>query len=63
MAAPSRSVLGVVRDKDTDKPLAGVTVETEVAFGEFIRTPHGQGRALSARRLEQGRPPNQGDDG
>jgi RNA polymerase sigma factor (sigma-70 family) len=38
LAAPPRSVLGVVRDKDTGKPLAGVTVETEVAFGEVIRT-------------------------
>ncbi|HTU93116.1 MAG TPA: sigma-70 family RNA polymerase sigma factor [Gemmataceae bacterium] len=38
LAAPPRSVLGVVRDKDTGKPLAGVKVETEVALGEVIRT-------------------------
>ncbi len=33
LAAPPRSVVGVVRDKDTGKPLAGVTVEA-YAFGE-----------------------------
>jgi hypothetical protein len=38
LAAPPRSVVGVVRDKDTGKPLAGVTVETEVGSGEAVRT-------------------------
>jgi hypothetical protein len=29
--APTRPVVGVVRDKDTGKPLAGVTIEAEIA--------------------------------
>jgi RNA polymerase sigma factor (sigma-70 family) len=37
-AAPPRPVMGIVRDKDTGKPLAGVTVETEAGLGEVIRT-------------------------
>jgi carboxypeptidase family protein len=38
LAAPPRSVVGVVHDKDTGKPLAGVTVETEVGSGETVQT-------------------------
>jgi RNA polymerase sigma factor (sigma-70 family) len=38
LAGPTRPVVGVVRDKDTGKPLAGVTVETEIGQWEFIRT-------------------------
>ncbi len=39
LAGPPRSVMGVVRDKDTGKPLAGVTVETEFGeYSEVIRT-------------------------
>jgi RNA polymerase sigma factor (sigma-70 family) len=38
LAAPSRAVAGVVRDKDTRKPLAGITVETAIGDGEFIRS-------------------------
>jgi protocatechuate 3,4-dioxygenase beta subunit len=44
LAGPSRSVMGVVRDKDTSKPLAGVTVETEVGeYSEVIRTTTDKG--------------------
>ncbi len=38
LAGPSRPVTGIVRDKDTGKPLAGVTVETEIGHWEFIRS-------------------------
>ncbi|HEY7154923.1 MAG TPA: carboxypeptidase-like regulatory domain-containing protein, partial [Gemmataceae bacterium] len=39
LATPSRPVVGVVRDKDTSKPLAGVTVESGNAFRSgFLRT-------------------------
>ncbi len=38
LAGPTRPVVGVVRDKDTGKPLAGVTVETEIGHWELIRT-------------------------
>jgi hypothetical protein len=42
LAGPPRSVVGVVRDKGTGKPLAGVTVETDAALGEVIRTTTGK---------------------
>ncbi len=40
LAAPSRLIVGVVRDKDTGKPLAGVTVETTRVYSQsgFIKT-------------------------
>jgi RNA polymerase sigma factor (sigma-70 family) len=34
-AAPTRPVVGVVRDKDTGKPLPGVTIETETIAHHF----------------------------
>jgi hypothetical protein len=34
-AAPTRPVEGIVRDKDTGKPLAGITVESARIAGEF----------------------------
>jgi RNA polymerase sigma factor (sigma-70 family) len=42
LAAPSRPIVGVVRDKDTGKPLAGVTIEStgvdSFTAGGFIQT-------------------------
>ncbi len=34
-AAPTRPIVGVVRDKDTGKPLSGVTIETETIAHRF----------------------------
>jgi protocatechuate 3,4-dioxygenase beta subunit len=36
LAAPSRPVVGIVRDKDTGKPLAGVTIESRVIGNAFM---------------------------
>jgi protocatechuate 3,4-dioxygenase beta subunit len=63
LAAPSRPVVGIVRDKDTGKPLAGVTIASSNAFrSDFIRTttdkegryrldglPKGDGNKIAAR--------------
>jgi RNA polymerase sigma factor (sigma-70 family) len=44
VAAPTRPILGTVRDKDTGKPLAGVTLQSELMAGsgtllqEFLQT-------------------------
>ncbi len=35
VAAPTRPIIGVVRDKDTGKPLAGVTVESQTIAHRF----------------------------
>ncbi len=67
LAAPSRPIVGVVRDKDTGKPLAGVTVETTRVYSQsgFIKTttdkdgryrleglPKGDGNEIGARADE-----------
>jgi len=64
LAVPSRPIIGVVRDKDTGKPLAGVTVETTRVYSQsgFIKTttdkdgryrleglPKGDGNEIGAR--------------
>jgi len=48
-AAPTRPIVGVVRDKDTGKPLAGVTVRNEIYRGP------GQGIELRATTDAEGR--------
>ena len=37
VAGPGLEIVGTVRDKDTGKPLAGVTVQTTAAFGNPLR--------------------------
>ncbi len=37
MAGPGLEIVGTVRDKDTGKPLAGVTVQNTAAFGNPVR--------------------------
>jgi RNA polymerase sigma factor (sigma-70 family) len=48
-AAPTRPIVGVVRDKDTGKPLAGVTIQNEWYHGP------GKGIALQTTTDENGR--------
>ncbi len=35
VAAPTRPIVGMVRDKDTGKPLAGITIETNLIANDF----------------------------
>ncbi len=64
-ASPTRPVVGVVRDKDTGKPLPGVTIETIGHYIGLIRTttdengryrlvglPKGSGNKIAARTYD-----------
>jgi hypothetical protein len=43
LAAPTRAIIGVVRDKDTGKPLAGVTIQSDKFAGVNISGDAGVG--------------------
>ncbi len=56
VAAPGLDVLGTVRDQDTGKPMAGVTLQTTAPFGNPARFPRTKTDAEGRYRLS-GLPP------